>query len=86
MTQRTVRTANMWREFQRIVKQDHIATGVVVQNHDDGTSTVLLSGDGGVSIRVRGVTVAPGFYAFIQNGTIIGQAASYPGAPTLIPV
>jgi F0F1-type ATP synthase epsilon subunit len=68
--------ANLWVQFQQLLRSDPIQVGTVISLNGDGTSTVQLIGGG--LLRVQGQGVAVDAKAFIQSGKIQGEAPDLP--------
>lgn len=61
-------TRNPWIKFKALLAGEGRAVVTVTTNNGDGTSTVTTRG--GVSIKVKGESVAPGSKAMIEGGEL----------------
>jgi hypothetical protein len=61
-------TTNPWVKFKKLLQGEGRAVITVTSNNGDGTSTVTTRN--GVSIKVKGESVAPGSKAMIEGGEL----------------
>ena len=69
--------ANLWGQFRGLFARDRAITVVTVQVvNSNGTSSVQTQS--GATLTVIGDSITAGNKALVQQGRIIGQAASLP--------
>jgi hypothetical protein len=67
---------NLYAEFLALLPDDPVQYVKILTHNGDGTSTVELPS--GEQFRVRGTSVAPDDYAYVQAGRIIEEAPALP--------
>lgn len=67
---------DLWRRFQGLGPSQTTLVATVTAHNPDGTST--LETPEGYSMRAKGRDVDVGRVAYVQDGRVLGEAASLP--------